>query len=439
MHDKESGTAGNTYQNNKTGLLAVSPMFFFAALFLGISMLTGDFYKVSLSVVFTISSIYAIFTLKNRSISDRIRIFSSGAGQENLMVMLWIFIMAGAFAQTAKDIGAIDAAVNITLSLLPAHLVLVGLFAASCFVSLSIGTSVGTTAALVPIASGIATNTGEPVALVVAIVVGGAFFGDNLSLISDTTIAATKTQNCELSDKFKANFQIVLPAAIITAILYILSGTQSPYSASITTTDLIKVIPYVAVLITAIAGMNVFAVLLMGNVLAGIIGLTTGCTGIEGWLVSTGKGIMSMGELIIISMLAGGMLEVIKANGGIDYIIGMLSKRINGKRGGELCIGAIVSLTNLCTANNTVAIISVGKIAKEISNKYGINPCKSASILDTFSCVVQGLIPYGAQILMAAGLSGTNPVTIVPYMYYPMIMGVVTIGAILLKFPKKYS
>ena len=322
---------------------------------------------------------------------------------------------------------------------MPAHLVLVGLFAASCFVSISIGTSVGTTAALVPIASGIATNTGEPVALVVAIVVGGAFFGDNLSLISDTTIAATKTQNCELSDKFKANFQIVLPAAIITTILYILSGTQSPYSASITTTDLIKVIPYVAVLITAIAGMNVFAVLLMGNVLAGIIGLTTGCTGIEGWLVSTGKGIMSMGELIIISMLAGGMLEVIKANGGIDYIIGMLSKRINGKRGGELCIGAIVSLTNLCTANNTVAIISVGKIAKEISNKYGINPCKSASILDTFSCVVQGLIPYGAQILMAAGLSGTNPVTIVPYMYYPMIMGVVTIGAILLKFPKKYS
>ena len=308
MHDKESGTAGNTYKNNKTGLLAVSPMFFFAALFLGISMLTGDFYKVSLSVVFTISSIYAIFTLKSRSISDRIRIFSSGAGQENLMMMLWIFIMAGAFAQTAKDIGAIDAAVNITLSLLPAHLVLVGLFAASCFVSLSIGTSVGTTAALVPIASGIATNTGEPVALVVAIVVGGAFFGDNLSLISDTTIAATKTQNCELSDKFKANFQIVLPAAIITAILYILSGTQSPYSASITTTDLIKVIPYVAVLITAIAGMNVFAVLLMGNVLAGIIGLTTGCTGIEGWLVSTGKGIMSMGELIIISMLAGGML-----------------------------------------------------------------------------------------------------------------------------------
>ena len=281
MHDKESGTAGNTYKNNKTGLLAVSPMFFFAALFLGISMLTGDFYKVSLSVVFTISSIYAIFTLKSRSISDRIRIFSSGAGQENLMMMLWIFIMAGAFAQTAKDIGAIDAAVNITLSLLPAHLVLVGLFAASCFVSLSIGTSVGTTAALVPIASGIATNTGEPVALVVAIVVGGAFFGDNLSLISDTTIAATKTQNCELSDKFKANFQIVLPAAIITAILYILSGTQSPYSASITTTDLIKVIPYVAVLITAIAGMNVFAVLLMGNVLAGIIGLTTGLGTLE--------------------------------------------------------------------------------------------------------------------------------------------------------------
>ena len=439
MHDKESGTAGNTYKNNKTGLLAVSPMFFFAALFLGISMLTGDFYKVSLSVVFTISSIYAIFTLKSRSISDRIRIFSSGAGQENLMMMLWIFIMAGAFAQTAKDIGAIDAAVNITLSLLPAHLVLVGLFAASCFVSLSIGTSVGTTAALVPIASGIATNTGEPVALVVAIVVGGAFFGDNLSLISDTTIAATKTQNCELSDKFKANFQIVLPAAIITAILYILSGTQSPYSASITTTDLIKVIPYVAVLITAIAGMNVFAVLLMGNVLAGIIGLATGCTGIEGWLVSTGKGIMSMGELIIISMLAGGMLELIRVGGGIDYVITRLTRRVHNKRGAELSIAALVSIANCCTANNTIAIITVGPIAKGIADRFGVDLRKSASILDTFSCFVQGLIPYGAQLLMAAGLTALSPLDIMRYLYYPVLMGAFALLSILFRFPRRYS
>ena len=434
MRDKKSETQENSHITNKniSGLQAVSPMLFFAVMFVGISLLTGVFYKVSLSVVFTISSIYAICTLRGRGIADRIKIFSRGAGQENLMLMLWIFILAGAFAQTAKDIGAIDAAVNITLYFLPSRFIIVGLFIAACFVSLSVGTSVGTIAALVPIASGIAESTGEPSALIVAAVVGGAFFGDNLSLISDTTIASTKTQGCELSGKFKANLLIVLPAAIITIAVYIATGTQSTYSGAVSATDLIKILPYVAVLITAVAGMNVFAVLLIGNVLIGAIGLTIGTTSAEEWLVS-------IGELIIISMLAGGMLEIIRENGGIQFIIDKLSRRLHGKRGGELSIGAMVSITNLCTANNTVAIISVGKIAREISLKFGINPCKSASVLDTFSCVVQGLIPYGAQILMAAGLSAINPITIVPYMYYPMIMGVITILGILLRYPRKYS
>ncbi len=424
---------------NIAGLLSISPLLFFILLFIGISLLTGDFYKVSLSVIFTISSIYALLTLRHRPISDRIKIFSRGAGQENLMLMLWIFVLAGVFAQTAKDIGAIDSAVKVTLYFLPSQLVLAGLFIASCFVSLSIGTSVGTVAALVPIAAGIASSTGEPTALIVASVVGGAFFGDNLSFISDTTIASTKTQGCKLSDKFKANFLLVLPAAIITLVIYIAIGRASDFTEHINYTDFIKMLPYIVVLVTAVCGMNVFAVLAIGNLLAGLTGIFIGATGLEGWLVSMGNGILSMGELILISMLAGGMLEVIRENGGINYIIYRLSRHIHGKRGGELVVGAMVSVTNLCTANNTVAIISVGKLAKDISKRYNIDPCKTASILDTFSCVVQGLIPYGAQILMASGLAAIDPVSIVPYIYYPMILGTTVIIGILIRYPKKYS
>lgn len=290
-----------------------------------------------------------------------------------------------------------------------------------------------------PIAAGIASSTGEPTALIVASVVGGAFFGDNLSFISDTTIASTKTQGCKLSDKFKANFLLVLPAAIITLVIYIAIGRASDFTEHINYTDFIKMLPYIVVLVTAVCGMNVFAVLAIGNLLAGLTGIFIGATGLEGWLVSMGNGILSMGELILISMLAGGMLEVIRENGGINYIIYRLSRHIHGKRGGELVVGAMVSVTNLCTANNTVAIISVGKLAKDISKRYNIDPCKTASILDTFSCVVQGLIPYGAQILMASGLAAIDPVSIVPYIYYPMILGTTVIIGILIRYPKKYS
>ena len=293
---------------NAKGLFSVSPMLFFILLFIFIFLLTGNIYKVSLSVVFTISSVYALYTLRNRSITERIKVFSRGAGQENLMLMLWIFVLAGAFAQTAKDIGAIDAVVRVALHFLPSHLILAGLFVTACFVSLSIGTSVGTVAALVPIATGIATSTGQPTAMLVAAVVGGAFFGDNLSFISDTTIASTKTQGCELKDKFKANFLIVLPAAIITVIIYIFTDSQSQYSTVITAIDYIKMLPYIIILISAICGMNVFVVLAVGNLLSGITGMALGVCSMEDWFVSAGNGIMSMGELIIISMLAGGML-----------------------------------------------------------------------------------------------------------------------------------
>lgn len=424
---------------NVKGLFSVSPMLFFILLFIFIFLLTGNIYKISLSVVFTISSVYALYTLKNRSITERIKVFSRGAGQENLMLMLWIFVLAGAFAQTAKDIGAIDAVVRVALHFLPSHLILAGLFVTACFVSLSIGTSVGTVAALVPIATGIATSTGQPTAMLVAAVVGGAFFGDNLSFISDTTIASTKTQGCELKDKFKANFLIVLPAAIITVIIYIFTNSQSQYSTEITAIDYIKMLPYIIILVSAICGMNVFVVLAVGNLLSGITGMALGVCNMEDWFVSAGNGIMSMGELIIISMMAGGMLEVIRENGGIEYIINKLSSHIHSKRGGELIIGAMVGITNLCTANNTIAILSVGKIAKSISTRFGINPCKAASILDTFSCVVQGLIPYGAQFLIASGLSHVQPTNILPYIYYPVIVGITAIIGIIIRYPKKYS
>jgi Na+/H+ antiporter NhaC len=423
----------------RPGWFSTAPMLFFVLVFAGTSLLSGDFYKIPISAVFLLSSVFSICTMRHLAFADRIKIFSRGASTENLMLMLWIFVLAGAFAQTAKDIGAIDSAVKLTLCILPPQLVMAGLFIASCLISLSIGTSVGTVVALVPIAAGIANVMGDSTAMTVAAVVGGAFFGDNLSFISDTTIAATKTQGCDMKDKFHANFLIVLPAALITLAIYLIVGKPSGYAESITLADVAKTIPYIVVLATAVCGMNVFAVLALGNLLVAITGIAAGTMTVDGWFVSMGTGIMSMGELIVISMLAGGLLETMRENGGINYIISRLSKHVHGKRGAEMTIAAMVSVANLCTANNTVAIISVGNLAKDMSKKFGINPCKAASILDTFSCVVQGLIPYGAQMLMAAALVHLNPADIVPYAYYPMIVGVTSLVGILLRYPKKYS
>ena len=423
----------------KKGLIALSPLFVFIAFYLITSIIAGDFYKIPITVAFMVSSIYAIIICGGKPLMQRINTYSRGAATEQMMLMIWIFVLAGAFAHSAKMMGSIDATVNLTLSLMPAQMILAGLFIAACFISLSIGTSVGTIAALTPIAAGVATETGTPVALMTAIIVGGSFFGDNLSFISDTTIMATQTQGCRLSDKFRVNIFIVAPAAILILIAYVFMGTEVNSPQQVPAVEWVKVLPYLVVLITAIFGMNVMAVLTLGILLTGIIGILTGSFDIYGWFGSMGEGILSMGELIIVTMMAGGMLELIRQQGGIDFIIRLLTRRVNSKRGAELSIAALVSLVDICTANNTVAILTVGRISKEVGDRYGVNNKKCASILDTFSCTIQGLIPYGAQMLIAAGLASLNPISILPYLYYPFALGIFALLSILFRYPKRYS
>ncbi len=425
--------------SNKKGFIALSPLMVFIVLYLVTSIIARDFYKVPITVAFMISSIFAVAISGNQPLQKRIETFSRGAGTGNLMLMLWIFVMAGAFANSAKLMGSIDATVNLTLTLLPAELLLAGLFLAACFISLSIGTSVGTIVALVPIAAGIAQSTGTPNAMMTAVVVGGAFFGDNLSFISDTTIAATQTQGCRLSDKFRVNFYIAAPAALIILGIYSLMGTSMQSPSNIPQIELLKVVPYLVVLITAIFGMNVMAVLTLGLILTGIIGMLNGSYDVYGWFKAMGDGILGMGELIIITMMAGGLLEIVRKNGGIDFIIQKLTTHVSSKRGAEFSIAALVTLTNICTANNTVAIITVGGIAKQIGDRFGVDNRKCASLLDTFSCFTQGIIPYGAQLLMAAGLAHLNPIDIIPFLYYPMALGISALLAIILRLPKRYS
>lgn len=425
--------------SNKKGFIALSPLMVFIVLYLVTSIIARDFYKVPITVAFMISSIFAVAISGNQPLQKRIETFSRGAGTGNLMLMLWIFVMAGAFANSAKLMGSIDATVNLTLTLLPAELLLAGLFLAACFISLSIGTSVGTIVALVPIAAGIAQSTGTPNAMMTAVVVGGAFFGDNLSFISDTTIAATQTQGCRLSDKFRVNFYIAAPAALIILGIYSLMGTSMQSPSNIPQIELLKVVPYLVVLITAIFGMNVMAVLTLGLILTGIIGMLNGSYDVYGWFKAMGDGILGMGELIIITMMAGGLLEIVRKNGGIDFIIQKLTTHVSSKRGAEFSIAALVTLTNICTANNTVAIITVGGIAKQIGDRFGVDNRKCASLLDTFSCFTQGIIPYGAQLLMAARLAHLNPIDIIPFLYYPMALGISALLAIILRLPKRYS
>ena len=391
--------------SNKRGFFALSPLMLFIVLYLVTSIIAGDFYKVPITVAFMIASIYAVAITGGYTMSKRIEAFSRGAGTHNMMLMLWIFVLAGAFANSAKMMGSIDATVNLTLSVMPGNMLLAGLFLAACFISLSIGTSVGTIVALVPIAAGIASSTDVNIAMMVAIIVGGSFFGDNLSFISDTTVVATSSQGCKMSDKFRVNLFIVLPAAALILLVYVFMGADIKSPANIPEVEFVKVIPYLVVLVCAIFGMNVMAVLTLGLFLTGVIGMLNGTYDIYGWFGSMGDGILGMSELIIITMMAGGLLECIRENGGIDFIIQKMTSHIHGKRGAEMSIGLLVSLVNVCTANNTVAIITVGNIAKQIGDRYGVDNRKCASILDTFSCCIQGVIPYGAQILMAAGLA----------------------------------
>ena len=424
----------------KKGIIELSPIIVFVLFYLVTSIIAGDFYKIPITVAFMVSSIYAIILFRDRPLMQRINSFSRGAATEQMMLMIWIFVLAGAFAHSAKSMGSIDATVNLALSFLPPSMIFAGMFLAACFISLSIGTSVGTIAALTPIAVGLAQETGTDLAMMTAIIVGGSFFGDNLSFISDTTIIATQTQGCRLSDKFRVNSFLVFPAAIVILVVYFILGKDTHAPQQVETVQWVKVIPYLTVLITAICGMNVMAVLTLGIILCGIIGLCTGgFADIYAWFGAMGEGILSMGELIIVTMMAGGMLELVKQHGGIDFIIRQLTRRVNSKRGAELSIGSLVSLVDLCTANNTVAILTVGDIAKQIGDRYGVDNKKCASILDTFSCFTQGLIPYGAQLLIAAGLAAINPVSMLPYLYYAYALGVAALLSIIFRYPKRYS
>lgn len=423
----------------KKGLLALSPLAVFVILYLVTSIIARDFYKVPITVAFMAASMYAVVTSGNIPLRERIDIYSRGTAKGQMMLMIWIFILAGAFAHTAKVMGAIDATVNLALTLLPGNMLLAGLFLAACFISVSVGTSVGTIVALTPIAAGVAQQTGTSIPLMTAVVVGGSFFGDNLSFISDTTIAATSTQGCKLSDKFRVNSFIVVPAAVLILGIYLYMGQGITSPHSVGDVSFVKVVPYLVVLFTAVLGMNVMAVLSLGIILTGIIGIFDGSFDIYGWFSAMGNGIVGMGELIIITMMAGGLLEIIKHNGGIDFIIERLTRHVSTKRGAEMTVAGLVSFVDLCTANNTVAIITVGGIAKQIADRFGVDNRKCASILDTFSCTVQGLIPYGAQMLMAAGLAQLNPISILPYLYYPFAIGIAAIFSILLRYPKRYS
>ncbi|MDD6892308.1 MAG: Na+/H+ antiporter NhaC family protein [Bacteroidales bacterium] len=425
--------------NIPSGIRALSPLAVFLCLYLITSLVVNDFYKVPITVAFLLSSIYAVGITRSIGLNDRILQFSSGAANRNILLMIWIFLLAGAFAQSAKAIGAIEATVNLTLHLLPEQLLLGGIFLAACFVSLSIGTSVGTIVALTPVAVGIAGKTGTDPGFLTGVVVGGAFFGDNLSFISDTTIAATRTQGCAMRDKFRVNFLIVLPAALLVLGTYIAHGWGLRLSEAAAPVEWVKVLPYLIVLGAAFAGVNVTVVLLLGILSTGCIGLAEGSHDLFGWFNALSEGMSGMGDLIIVTLLAGGMLELIRYNGGVDYILQALTRRVNSRRGAELCIAALVSLANVCTANNTIAIITVGPLAKDIAERFGVDRRKSASLLDTFSCVVQGIIPYGAQLLIAAELAQLSPIEIIRHLYYPMALALLAVGSIFLRYPRRYS
>ena len=415
---------------------ALLPLGVFLVAYVVISVLAGDFYKMPITVAFVLGCGVAV-AMSRGTLSARIEQFCQGPANSNIMLMVLIFILAGAFAQTTKACGAVDSTVNLTLQLLPENLIVPGLFLAACFISVSMGTSVGTIVALAPIAAGIAGKTGLLPALLVAAVVSGAMFGDNLSFISDTTIVATRTQGCRMKDKFRTNWRIVWPFALLSVLLYFFVGKHGPMAYEAGAVNWLHVLPYLAVFTAALCGVNVILVLLGGTLLAGGIGLATNAFSVWGWTGAMGAGINGMSELIVVTLLAGGMLEMIRLNGGFMWIIQKMTARTDSVRGAELSIAGLVSLANLCTANNTIALIMAGPIAKEIATRFKIPANRAASLLDIFSCFVQGIIPYGAQLLMAAGLAGLSPLAIMKYLYYPYLLGVGALCAIWLGYPRR--
>ncbi len=420
-------------KNHLRGLLILSPLFVFFVLYVVSSVLAGDFYKMPVTVAFVAASAWAFVVCKPAMLSRRIERFSAGAAHRNIMMMVWIFILAGAFAGAAKYIGSVQSTVNLTLSVLPSGMLLPGIFLASCVISLSIGTSVGTIVALMPMAAGLAAGALVNPALMAGIVVGGAFFGDNLSFISDTTIAATRTQECRMKDKFLANFAIVLPAALLVFALYIFLGLQHGAEVSAGEYEWGRVLPYMLVLVTALCGMNVMLVLILGLLSTGIVALWDAPLSLLEWAGAMGGGMTGMGELIIVTLLAGGMLELIRYNGGLRYIITHLTARVSSRRGAEFSIALMVSLANFCTANNTVAIVSVGDIARRVGARFEIPAPRVASLLDTFSCIVQGILPYGAQLLMGASLMGIAALDIIPHLYYTFALAISSLVFILFR------
>ena len=416
---------------------ALLPLGLFLVLFVGSGVITGDFYYMPVLVAFMLAAACAFLFNRTATFNEKIAVFCKGAGHENIIMMIVIFLLAGAFSGVAKSIGAVDATVNMSLSVLPPNLVVAGLFIIASFISISMGTSVGTITALTPIGLGIANATGIPVALVVGAVVGGGMFGDNLSMISDTTIAAVRTQGCELKDKFKVNFFIVLPAAIISLILLVVTTMSFDQTTTMVGSfEWIKVLPYLYILVGALVGINVFALLSSGVLVAGVIGLFTHAATLPDLIQSASSGMAGMQELAIICLIVGGTLELIKFNGGIQFLLHLLTSRIKSKKGAEFAIAGLVSLVDICTANNTIAIVVSGPLAKNIADEYEIDPKRSASLLDIFSSCWQGLIPYGAQLLGAAGLAAISPFEIIPYVHYPMLMGLFGLLAIMFGFPK---
>lgn len=424
----------------KKGLIALSPIVVLLAVYLIMSLASGDFYRISISVAFVVAAVYAVAALRgiSRSLQERVAVFSEGASDKNILYMIWIFILAGIFAATAKSMGAVDATVHFTMRFVPAEFLPAGIFIAACFVSLSIGTSVGTIVALTPVVTGLATQMGADTAQIVAIVVGGAFFGDNLSFISDTTIAATMTQGCNMKDKFRTNLLIVLPAALLSLGLYLFLGLSEGADGVDATSvaEWYKTIPYLLVLICAIGGMNVLVVLVLGIVATAVIGLASGSLSGVSFCEAADDGVIAMCELIVITLMAGGLMNMVKQSGGFEFVTRVITSRISGKRGAEAAIAGLTVLTDICTANNTIAIITTGHIARDLSERYGVSPRKSASLMDTASCFAQGALPYGAQLLMASGLAGISPLEIIPHLYYPMAIGVMVVLSIIFQFPR---
>ena len=422
---------------NKGRAIALLPILVFLVLFIGSGIIMKDFYAMPTIVAFLIALAVAFFQNPSLKFNDKIKACAKGVGDDNVITMCLIFLAAGAFSGAVSAAGGVDSTVNLGLSLIPSQFAVVGLFLIGCFISVSMGTSVGTIVALAPIAVGISEATGFNMALCLAAVVSGAMFGDNLSMISDTTIAAVRTQGCEMSDKFKMNFLIVLPAAIVTAIIYFVSTLGGASSVAIGDYNILQVIPYLLVLGGALAGINVFVVLIVGTVTSVAAGLITGTMTAATVFSSIGSGVTGMYDITVISITVAAISALVKEYGGIDFVLNFIKNRTRTKKGAMLSIGALVLGVDLSTANNTIAIVLAGPIAKEISDEFGIDPRRSASLLDIFASVGQGLIPYGAQMLYAAAAAGISTYALIPYAFYPILMLICALGFIFFVPEKK--